>query len=147
MEQPQDKKLSEIGHLFLSSIRSKASNGSPAPQRIPPGAPRPEPEMDLTPEEFAGVFNRDEQIEPIAESRTGPVPEITAVIASHLNGRQLDRVREYARHLTIDGSRIGLIELDASEFRLVCLMETAGAGPAALGRRIRRPAKHLSRGG
>src|SRR5262245_3017118 len=115
-DQPQpDKKLSEIGHLFLSSIRSRASNGNPPPQRTPPGVRR-DVEIDLTPEEFAQVFGEDDLPEQPIETERG-VSEVTAVIASHLNGKQLDRVREYARHLTADGSRIGLIEVDASEFR------------------------------
>ena len=114
----QDKKLSEIGHLFLSSIRSKASNGSPPPRRTPPGQRR-DVEIDLTPEEFAQVFGQDDAADQQQQVESGRgVPEVTAVIASHLNGKQLDRVREYARHLTANGSRIGLIEIDASEFRL-----------------------------
>src|SRR5438552_3677436 len=109
-DQPQDKKLSEIGHLFLSSIRERAGNGSTPPKRTPPPK-RQELSVDLTPEEFAQVF-ADEQ--PAA----APV-NVTAVIAPHLNGKQLDRVREYARHLAAGRSRIGLIEVDACEFRLM----------------------------
>src|SRR5688572_33249783 len=33
------KTLSEISHLFLSSIRDKQTNGSPMPKRTPPQAP------------------------------------------------------------------------------------------------------------
>ncbi len=116
-EQPsQDRKLSEISHLFLSSVRQKASNGGAAPRRIPPGERRAEP-CELTPEELAQVAGDSE-----ADQEPAPEAEPLAarvLIASHLNGNQRDRVREYARHLTADGSRIGLIEVDASEFRLV----------------------------
>src|SRR5947199_10276435 len=96
-DQPQDKKLSEIGHLFLSSMRDRAGNGAPRPKRIPP--PKPEVlSIDLTPEEYAQVFGDEE---PAAPAPTPPAPalNVTAVIAPHLNGKQLDRVREYARHL------------------------------------------------
>lgn len=109
-DQPNsDKKLSEIGHLFLSNIRAKAGNGAPSPRRIPPKQRR-EVGPDLTPEEMSKVFEYEETS-----------PAITAVIASHLNGKQLERVCEYARHLTADGSRIGLIVADASEFRVIRL--------------------------
>ncbi len=115
---PQDRKLSEISHLFLSSIRQKASNGQTPPRRIPPGQ-KADFGNDLTPEELAGVSTEEAQAE--NPDRDGaPVPQITALIASHLNGKQLDRAKQYARHLTADGSRIGLIEVDASEFRLMC---------------------------
>ena len=37
-QQPKhDKTLSEISHLFLSSIREKQTNGAPRPQRKGPG--------------------------------------------------------------------------------------------------------------
>jgi hypothetical protein len=119
-DQPtQDRKLSEIGHLFLSSVRQKASNGGPAPKRIPPGGKRIELPTD---EELAGVSDEEETQPQRAdlEHQDISVPQVTAIIGSHLNGKQLDRVKQYARHLTADGSRIGLIEVDASEFRLLC---------------------------
>src|SRR5687767_11397505 len=115
------KTLSEISHLFLSSIRDKQTNGAARPQRTPPGqrkeepspeqpaAPKPAPRtdisIDLTPEEFAQVYGgADAAAEPesdgqeaAAEPRT--CAPVSAVIASHLNGKQFDRVKEYARHL------------------------------------------------
>lgn len=84
-ETPKKKSLSEISHLFLSSVRDNATGGQ-KPKRLPPGAPRPDestkppvepmPEssapqtfppnaehpmprnvsMDLTPEEFQQMF-------------------------------------------------------------------------------------------
>jgi hypothetical protein len=130
-EQPQKRSLSEISHLFLSSVRDRHTNGAPRPQRIPPGQPRPvqrpatplpsdggDLSIDLTPEEFAQVFG-----EPTADVESAPVrrtPQVTALLSGHLNGRQFDRVKEYARHLASRHGRIGLIELDASEFRLMC---------------------------
>ena len=140
------KTLSEISHLFLSSIRDKQTNGSPRPQRTPPqpSVPSPAPiavppeqsqgpkrepggpwsgmNIDLTPAELAQVGPEVEasqgDVTPPAERKSAPV---TAVIAAHLNGKQFDRVKDYARHLAGQvGGRIGLIELDASEFRLMC---------------------------
>jgi hypothetical protein len=117
-DQPsQDRKLSEISHLFLSSIRQKASNGNAPPRRIPPEQ-KAVFTSDLTPEELAGVSTEEQAA--TSDVDETPVPQITAVIASHLNGKQLERAKEYARHLTADGSRIGMIEVDASEFRLMC---------------------------
>jgi hypothetical protein len=127
-EQPKKKPLSEIGHLFLSSVRDL--NGTPRPQRIPPGGPpaaqqRSDISIDLTPEEFAQVYGND--AEAAGESDTAPaaqaarIPAVTAIIGEHLNGKQLVRVKEYARHLSeMNNQRVGLIELDSSEFRLVC---------------------------
>jgi hypothetical protein len=117
--------LSEISHLFLSSIRDRQTNGAQRPVRKPPGAVPPDGQtptkpafpdhsIDLTPEEFAQVYGGTE-----ASAREEAKPDVTAVIAAHLNGRQIDRVREYAAHLSSTHGRIGLIELDASEFRLM----------------------------
>ncbi|HEX8522842.1 MAG TPA: hypothetical protein VF669_11335 [Tepidisphaeraceae bacterium] len=120
----QDRKLSEIGHLFLSTIRQKASNGNAPPRRIPPGQRMQELGIDLTADEIATVGAEDEieqrHDESLGDEQDIRIPPVTAIIASHLNGKQLDRAREYARHLTADGSRIGMIEVDASEFRLMC---------------------------
>ena len=153
--QPLDPKktLSEISHLFLSSIREKQTNGAPRPQRKGPGqtpadgqakaakpqaAPRTDQSIDLTPEEFAQVYGGPgkDQIA-AAESAAPAEPErraaapVSAVIASHLNGKQFDRVKEYARHLAGQVGRVGLIELDASEFRLMCFEPGATPGDLA----------------
>ena len=58
-QDPQNPKrsLSEISHLFLSSIREKQTNGAPRPQRKAPAA-KPQAaddSLDLTPEEFSQV--------------------------------------------------------------------------------------------
>ncbi|HMB94527.1 MAG TPA: hypothetical protein VKK61_00665, partial [Tepidisphaeraceae bacterium] len=109
-DQNQPRNLSEISHLFLSGIRQKQTQGAPRPQRTPP--PRLEQSIDLTPEEFAEVFGDKEM--PSAP----PIAPITAVIASHLGTHQLARVQQYASHLCEPGTRVGLIAVDASEFRL-----------------------------
>src|SRR6476660_6512374 len=93
--------LSEISHLFLSSIREKAGNGAPPPKRRPPG--QRDLSVDLTDEEYAQVMGAAEQGGASAKQAPVRVPEVTAVIGSHLNGRQFDRVKEYARHLTAAG--------------------------------------------
>jgi hypothetical protein len=130
-----NRPLSEISHLFLSSIRDRQTNGSARPVRKPPGTgpaastptersgngqspPKsavPDHTIDLTPEEFAQVYGGGAEPNQPEEKR----PQVTAVIAAHLNGRQIDRAREYAAHLCSTHGRIGLIELDASEFRLM----------------------------
>jgi hypothetical protein len=135
-DQPQkpNRHLTEISHLFLSSIRDQTTNGAPRPQRTPPAAATPTPpakpaanvSIDLTPEEFARAFGGED--EPV-DRGPAPVPQISAVIGAHLNGRQFDRAKEYARHLACAGRRIGLIEVDASEFR-VMLFESGEAGQA-----------------
>lgn len=146
------KTLSEISHLFLSSIRDKQTNGAPRPQRKgpvkpegasdvpqaqgpeaakPQAAPRTDQSIDLTPEEFAQVYGGagateapEAEVHDAAPRKFAPV---SALVAFHLNGKQFDRVKEYARHLAGQFGRVGLIELDASEFRLMCF--EAGATP------------------
>src|SRR5258708_6585847 len=115
-EQQKKKSLSEISHLFLSSVRDNATGNGARPKRLPPGAPRPEVSVDLTPEEFAQVYGGAAPTEP---GRPAIAP-VSAVIGAHLNGKQFDRVKEYARHLAATDKRIGLIEVDASEFRVMC---------------------------
>src|SRR5881394_91133 len=59
-KKPTDNKsLSEISHLFLSSVRDRQTSGAPRPIRRPPGAGKMRDDMtiDLTPEEFAHVFS------------------------------------------------------------------------------------------
>jgi hypothetical protein len=120
-EQPKKKPLSEIGHLFLSSVRDQHLGGTPRPQRVPPGgARRPSAGadgggasdlgVDLTPEEFArmsgitaaaaAAANEPAEVASPAARRTPPV---SAVLGEHLNGKQLARVKDYARHLTATG--------------------------------------------
>jgi hypothetical protein len=118
-DQPNNpkKSLSEISHLFLSSVRERSTGGAAKPVRQPPSAAR-EPSIDLTPEEFAQVFGEGEHLAGDDETKAQPGP-ITAVICAHLNGSSFDRVREYAGHLCADGARVGIIEVDSSIFRLM----------------------------
>ena len=111
-QKPKKRSLSEISHLFLSSVRDRQTDGAQTPRRKPPR--RTDETVDLTPEEFAQVYGD----KPSTEPKRKQVP-IAAVIGAHLNGRQFDRVKEYARHRAV-GGRVGLIELDASELRLMC---------------------------
>jgi hypothetical protein len=120
-DQQPKKSLSEISHLFLSSVRDNATGGV-RPKRLPPGAARPDVSVDLTPEEFAQVFGGQHRSEDPEKAPIGPV---CAVISAHLNGKQFDRVKDYARHLAAGGKRIGLIEVDTSEFRIMCFDRAA----------------------
>src|SRR5947199_7979455 len=58
---PQNPKrtLSEISHLFLSSVRERQTGGATRPVRKPPSASR-DLDADLTPEEFAQVLGTAE---------------------------------------------------------------------------------------
>ena len=129
MEDRNKKSLSEISHLFLSSVRENATGGV-RPMRVPPAAQRTGPRpvssgmrsgnisIDLTPEEFARVIEDGEAAEPSLDRPT--VGQVSAIICSQFNGQQLDRAREYARHLAAAGQRIGLIEVDAADCRVMC---------------------------
>ena len=137
MSDPSKENLREISHLFLSSVRDLASNGAPRPQRTPPPRPQaPSHSLDMTPEEFAqmfgGIDGHDETAETANQSPErglAPVPHVHAIIGAHLNGKQFDRAKEYARHLaSTAGLRVGLIEIDASEFRVMCFDRTADNG-------------------
>jgi hypothetical protein len=136
-ESPKKKPLSEIGHLFLSSVREQHLGGMPRPQRVPPQQARQAGvRVDLTPTEFARVLAASDESDaatPAPARRNAPV---TAVIGEHLNGKQFARVKEYARHLSHTGNtRVGLIELDGSSFRLMTFEpgEMRGADSEAAG--------------
>jgi hypothetical protein len=148
-ETPKKKSLSEISHLFLSSVRDNATGGT-RPKRLPPGShridrpsapqePNPNLSIDLTPEEYARVYGNnygnncgnkgiglDANVDTNADAERPPVGPVSAVICPQFNGHQFDRVKEYARHLASGGERVGLIEVDAAECRLMCF-ELAGS--------------------
>ena len=113
-EKPKKRSLSEISHLFLSSVRDRQTDGAIRPKRMPPK--RSDMTIDLTPEEFAQVYGG---AEPEPDARRKSVP-VSAIIGAHLNGKQFDWVKDYARHLAHAVGRVGLIEMDASELRLMC---------------------------
>jgi hypothetical protein len=54
---------------------------------------------------------------------------VTAVIAAHLGAAQSEKARQYAAHLASAGNRVGMIEIDACEFRLSSFERGAAAGP------------------
>jgi hypothetical protein len=112
-DQPnQPRNLSEISHLFLSGLREKQTAGISPPLRTPPKA-RTDMTVDLSPEEFAHVFGEKD------DEPSGPtIGPVQAVLASHLGAQQLARAQQYAAHVCPRGKRIGLICVDASEFRL-----------------------------
>ncbi|MDQ3440216.1 MAG: hypothetical protein M3478_07685, partial [Planctomycetota bacterium] len=130
-QEKPNRPLSEISHLFLSSIRDAAGNGQPKPLRVPPpgSASRPNVSMDLTPDEYAQVFGAEAATDgtPAQHLEQERIAPVSALIGAHLNGKQFDRVKQYARHLAGPRKRIGLIEADASEFRLMCFDGTIGA--------------------
>jgi hypothetical protein len=111
------RSLSDISHLFLSSVRERQTGSAARPQRTPPPKtePRESREADLTPQEFQHVANEPREI----PNENSSVPPVRAVIASHLGSRQFDAVRSYARSLASSGRRIGLIWIDVSEFALL----------------------------
>jgi hypothetical protein len=128
----QPHSIREIGHLFLSSVRQRHTDGRTPPVRIPPPQPtdpqspprmKPHNSIDLTPEEYAQVFGGAEpgtrSMDTGEADEPARIPPITALITLHLNGRADERVREYARHLAANGERIGVLEVDGSELRLL----------------------------
>jgi hypothetical protein len=135
-EQPkQPRSISEISHLFLSSVRDKQTGGADRPVRTPPPSaptadcPPPTHSIDLTPEEYAQVFAGGEAIVRDAGAEVR-IPPITAVIAQHLNGRADERVKTYARHLAANGQRVGLLEIDVAQVRITCFERSIEPTPA-----------------
>lgn len=122
---PRKRDLSEISHLFLSSVRERQTQGAPRPVRTPP--PKPPVNIELNPEEPT----RAAAVEPSAAPEPVHAPPVTAVIASHLNGKQFEAAKEYARHLASRSGRVGLIELDGAELRLSCF-DPSGVGRAGI---------------
>ena len=127
------RRLSEISHLFLSSVRDRQTDGRPMPSRTPPKKQPPAPphpadiSVDLTADEYATAFDETfappggggacEQPERIVVDggRTKPV---TAVLAPHLDGGLLDAARQYAGHRCAAGDRVGVIFVDPPAMRL-----------------------------
>jgi len=70
---PHKPSLTEISHLFLSSVREKQTNGAPRPQRIAPGQPRlaPPPPVELAPAPEAAPLP---ELAPEPESIAMPIP-------------------------------------------------------------------------
>ena len=141
---PANRSLSEISHLFLSSVREKQTNGAPRPKRIPPGQARLPQDGDPLPlrpnatpvtpsaasRETAAFSQKIAGLNKLAAPATARrTPALSAVLAAHLGANQVDRVKEYARHLaaTIDG-RVGLIEVDGAELRILSF--EVAEGPA-----------------
>jgi hypothetical protein len=126
-ENEPKRRLSEISHLFLSSVRDRQTGGAERPKRTPPPPqPKGNVSIDLTPEELAQVVGESRGA---AENMPRATPPVTAVLGTHLNGRQFDRVKEYARHLSARIGRIGLIEIDAAETRLMYFVPSTGDEP------------------
>jgi hypothetical protein len=119
------KSLSEISHLFLSSVRDSATGGH-RPTRIPPGAgrtamPRADVSVDMTLEEYSRAFGRpDSEVSETAEKERPPVGPVSAVVCPQLAGKQSERVRDYARHLAAGGDRVGLLEVDSAGVTVTC---------------------------
>src|SRR5580658_2134279 len=125
------RSLSEIGHLFLSSVRERHTNGAPQPLRRGPGAPPPM-SVDLTAEEFAstGDCSADQSADNSGarpKSAKATIPAVSLLISSHLNGMAGDRVADYAAHVARTGRRVGLIEIDGPALR-VTVFEPRGSG-------------------
>jgi len=141
MPRPQRK---PPGSHSLPAASTAATTHSPA------AAPGTVKSVDLTPEELAHVFGSGSQRPSSAEAALAAdaqphasavkptvaeqeptasgIAPVTALLASHLGARQIERARDYARHLAASGERIGLIDLDMSEFRLSCFNPIAEPG-------------------
>ncbi|HQY88529.1 MAG TPA: hypothetical protein PK402_07710 [Tepidisphaeraceae bacterium] len=131
--QKPNRPLSEISHLFLSNLRDNGN--AQRPVRIPPNAKTPPTEkprdsVDLSADEMAQVIGKPTESN---ESHADFEPKrkrVSAVIATHLNGHAIERVTDYALHLSSRGERIGLIIVDTGELRLQ-LVDCAGQAASA----------------
>lgn len=122
-----NRPLSEISHLFLSSLREQAGENRAKPVRIPPGqrAAQANEPMDLS---RANSPLMDDSID------AGDVQEIqrkrvTAIVGPQLGSQLHESVLTFAASLSADGQRIGLLTIDASEFKLQLIdTEESGSG-------------------
>ena len=99
--------LSEISHLFLSTLREQTGGeGRARPVRIPPGQRAAAPVSSPM----------DEQ----GETRDEPNQRkrITGIVSAHLDGQLGDAALAYAASLASRGERVGIMTVDAAEFRL-----------------------------
>lgn len=113
---PKRRPLSEISHLFLSNLRE---NGEmPRPQRIPPGQRQPPAPKSNAPDPSRADFRPLESKQSESVEFGGTRRRVTGIIGSHLNGKLLTRVSQYAAAQAAEGAPVGLIIVDASEFRL-----------------------------
>lgn len=152
-DQSKKRSMNDISHLFLSNVRDLHGKGGPRPKRRPPGGPRADDvDGELTSDEIAeavggrydpahdagipGAIPTDADAAMTAggSADAGETAPVTAVLASHLNGRQLERVRDYAKHLAASVGRVGLIELDLNDFRLTCFEPDVEPGADVGGR-------------
>src|SRR5436305_3563873 len=86
----KDRKLSEISHLFLSSVRERQTQGAPPPVRKAPPQ-RADLSIDLTPEEFAQMYGETSGVPDgvpsgsgMSSSSSNPAkPRVTAIIGAH----------------------------------------------------------------
>jgi hypothetical protein len=125
----KSQSLSEISHLFLSSVREKHNNGSPRPRRIGPGQSQPAVSPDDTPQAPQPRIAPQDLDAELAESSGSAMslnvepaprtPPVSALLSVHLNERQCESVKDYARHLASVHGRVGLIEIGLTEFRLM----------------------------
>src|SRR5262245_19247381 len=126
MSDPNRKQdLREIGHLFLSSIRQKQTGNAPPPRRIGPNQ-RAEQSVDLSPEELEQVYSG------LGASEEESVPAtlfISAILGSHLGSRLHERAKEYAASASRREGRVGLIEIDACEVRVMVLEQNPHGAP------------------
>ncbi len=123
--EPPRRPLSEISHLFLSSLRDNANPDRP--KRIPPSQRKPDTESQSASESSMRMpaptpsdHDTDDESREMS-SHLEPEPtrrRVTTVIAAHLNGHALERITQYAFHLASLGQRIGLILADTGELRL-----------------------------
>jgi hypothetical protein len=108
--------LSEIGHLFLSSVRQRQMDGAPLPRRYPPASPSPSP----APESPDGIHATEPRF-----------PQVSALLAGHLNDRQSEHVHQYANHLAARGLRVGLIEMDSATLAVTTFESSADDEPSS----------------
>ena len=132
--------LSEISHLFLSDVRDRQTGGAARPVRVPPGGAG-QAGFSGTPAAHPAAPGSTQRHDPRESAEAdapaqAPIPAVTAVLGAHLGGSQLDRVKQYASHLAARIGRVGLIELDADEMRLVCFEAAADSAEEGALRRL-----------
>jgi hypothetical protein len=99
------RSLSEISHLFLSTLRENTGGeGRARPVRIPPGERAASPRGD--------DGTADSADEPTQRKR------VTGIVTAQLDDQVTEATLAYAASLASRGERVGVMTVDATEFKL-----------------------------
>jgi hypothetical protein len=124
---PDKRPLSEIGHLFLTSLRERQTTSAPRPQRL---GPNMTPDADIDSNDPANS-SLPPIVPPLPIEPSDNPPTATILLGGNLDGAPSCDGR-YAAHLARQGRRVGLIEIDGPALRVTVFEPRSGEEMSAL---------------